>query len=117
MPEMKDGIRAGINNLSWLQWYFASCSDGYWEGTFGVSINTLENPGWTIDIDLEGTKLEDVEFAGYIVERSDDNWAFCTVRDGKYKANGGVFNLDEMIYVFRDWVEKNTGLLVDEEES
>jgi hypothetical protein len=39
------------------RWYEAQC-DGDWEHEFGATIATLDNPGWTVDIDLERTPLE-----------------------------------------------------------
>jgi hypothetical protein len=45
------------DDLSWLQrWYSAHC-DGEWEHGFGVTIETLDNPGWSVKIDVEGTEL------------------------------------------------------------
>ena len=36
------------DELSWLQqWYSAHC-DGEWEHGFGVTIATLDNPGWSV---------------------------------------------------------------------
>jgi hypothetical protein len=37
-------------------WYSARC-DGNWEHEHGVKIDTLDNPGWSVVIDLEGTDL------------------------------------------------------------
>ena len=36
-------------------WYFSNCNED-WEHQFGVKIDTLVNPGWRVEIDLEGTK-------------------------------------------------------------
>jgi len=47
-----------MNALSELQkWYFAQC-DGDWEHSYGVRIDTVDNPGWTLEIDLVGTNLD-----------------------------------------------------------
>jgi hypothetical protein len=38
--------------LQWLQeWYLEQC-DREWEHEYGIKIGTLDNPGWTITIDL-----------------------------------------------------------------
>ena len=39
------------------RWYVAQC-DSEWEHSYGVSIDTLDNSGWTLRIDLAGTSLE-----------------------------------------------------------
>jgi hypothetical protein len=45
------------NNLTWLmQWYLDECNDD-WEHSYGVKIDTLDNPGWTLKIDLRETDL------------------------------------------------------------
>ena len=49
--------RMSDENLSWLmQWYLAECNDD-WEHSYGVKIDTLDNPGWTLKIDLRETDL------------------------------------------------------------
>ena len=40
-------------------WYLRQCN-GDWEHLYGVTIETLDNPGWSVTIDLTGTKLERV---------------------------------------------------------
>jgi hypothetical protein len=43
--------------LQWLEgWYRDQC-DGEWEHSYGVAIGTLDNPGWSVKIDLAGTAL------------------------------------------------------------
>jgi hypothetical protein len=46
------------DNLAWLtQWYLHECKDD-WEHSYGVKIDTLDNPGWTLKIDLRETELQ-----------------------------------------------------------
>ena len=45
----------GISLLE--NWYVARCN-GDWEHQWGVTIGTLDNPGWTLVIDLNQTKAE-----------------------------------------------------------
>jgi len=44
-----------IDPLRALEDWYASVCDGDWEHTYGVKIGTLDNPGWTVDIDLRQT--------------------------------------------------------------
>ena len=45
-------------DIEWLeQWYVAQC-DGDWEHAKGVKIETLDNPGWLLTVDLAGTERE-----------------------------------------------------------
>lgn len=42
-------------------WYKINCN-GDWEHSYGYQIETLDNPGWAIKIDLAETALENLEF-------------------------------------------------------
>jgi len=46
-------------------WYAAQCN-GDWEHQYGISIDTLDNPGWCVTIDLTRTSLENVVFQPYV---------------------------------------------------
>ena len=47
--------------INWLQdWYKNQCNDE-WEHDYGITIGTLDNPGWDVKIDLIGTSLEGFE--------------------------------------------------------
>ena len=47
--------------LTWLEGWYTRCCDGEWEHRYGVCIETLDNPGWLIRIDLTGTDLGSVD--------------------------------------------------------
>ena len=83
-------------------WYLARCDDD-WEHQYGVRIDTLDNPGWTVEIDLLGTPLAKVNFSSVNVERSEHDWVQCSVEDGKFKGAGGPENLGEILRIFLDW--------------
>lgn len=97
-----------INELQ--EWFLSQCNEE-WEHAFGVKINTLDNPGWTIDIDLEGTDIEEKLFTehsygvGDQAEESGDEWLVCKVEDRKFNAAGGPRKLEEMIGVFLGWAK------------
>ena len=91
--------------LTWLQaWYAAQC-DGDWEHGNGVSIDTLDNPGWLLRVDLEGTCAADRTFAGREIHRSQHDWLITRIVDQHFEALGGPLNLGEAIHEFRLWVE------------
>ncbi|WP_309505466.1 Imm53 family immunity protein [Streptomyces phytophilus] len=54
-------------------WYADQC-DGDWEHEFGVKIETLDNPGWLIQVDLPGTSKEGVILAPELEEDTDGSW-------------------------------------------
>ena len=95
-----------MNNIIKLcEWYETQCNDE-WEHGFGVRISTLDNPGWSLKVDLEGTPLADATFEDVKRETSDRNWIVAR-RSGKaFEAFGGPMNLDEMIGIFLSWAER-----------
>lgn len=93
------------NYIKWLEkWYKDNCYDE-WEHTYGVKIYTVDNPGWTVLVDLSYTYMEDKEFPQLKVDNSDDDWIICHVRNKQFKGSGDPNKLEEIIKVFKDWVE------------
>jgi len=91
--------------LSRLQrWYSAQC-DGDWEHCRGVRIETLDNPGWLVKINLKDTPLEAAEFAE--VRKLDDEreWLDCRVTDGAFRGAGGPHMLGAILEIFVRWAD------------
>lgn len=80
------------------RWYRSHC-DGIWEHQHGVRLDTLDNPGWMLTIDLAGTPLDGVAFPERVVHRSDNDWVVCRVQEQTFDAKGGPENLTEMVDV------------------
>jgi len=87
--------------LEWLQsWYTSQC-DGDWEHQQGITIATLDNPGWSVEISLEGTVLADrLSIAGE-QHFSEDNWLVYEIKDLKFQGFCGPRNLSQLLDVFR----------------
>ena len=103
-----------VDDLEWMeQWYAAQCL-GDWAHSKGVTIQTLDNPGWLVKVDLQGTDLEDHLNEG-LVQRSgeppgEDNgnqggpeWMECAVREGKFIGAGDPGKLRDILHCFRAW--------------
>ncbi len=101
VPWMFDERRSDV--WTWLQaWYVGEC-DGDWEHQYGIKIETLDNPGWSVTIDLVHTRLEDVDFVAQRVHRSEDDWYSMQVDSNVFRAAGGPLNLGELLHAFRVW--------------
>jgi Immunity protein 53 len=49
------------NELDRLQrWYLSHCN-GDWEHTYGVTMENIDNPGWTLTVQLAETTVQDAE--------------------------------------------------------
>ncbi|SRR6266849_446582 len=104
--------------LTWLQeWYSKHC-DGEWEHGFGITIETIDNPGWSLTVCVEGTELASAIFEPVKVERSETDWMQCRVAERearpfrrssqsyrRFEGFGGAANLSDIIGIFRTWVE------------
>jgi hypothetical protein len=83
-------------------WYAAQC-DGDWEHSYGLSIETLDNPGWRVRIDLHGTACADRVFDRRETQRDENDWLSCWVESGSFHASCGPRNLAEALGVFLVW--------------
>ncbi len=102
-----------MNSLSWLQdWRFQQCDDS-WEHDHGIVVQTLDNPGWLVKIDLVGTRLESevMKEVGHLSDvnhkgiKGKQDWIHCRVENGVFVGAGGPFALFRICDVFRHWVE------------
>lgn len=94
---MKTNIFDSLQN-----WYLSQC-DGDWEHEFGIKIDTLDNPGWSVIIDLVGTECEDKKFNKIDQQITENNWIQCQVKNGKFIGASGPQNLSDIIRVFINW--------------
>ncbi|MFG2919720.1 immunity 53 family protein [Kitasatospora sp. NPDC048298] len=94
--------------LNWLQaWYADQCNED-WEHEWGVKIETLDNPGWSVSIDLEKTDLKECEYPRHDVNRSPHDWVWVWTSDKIFHARCGPANLSEALTLFRSWATANT---------
>jgi len=86
-------------------WYLSQC-DGDWEHGYGVSIRTLDNPGWAVKVALEGTNLGSKAF-DEVRDRyeSENDWVICRVIEGRFEGFCGPKRLADVLETFLDWAE------------
>jgi len=100
-----------MNELEWLEKYYLSYCNGNWEHKHSINIDTLDNPGWRLDISLAGTLLEKQMFKEVEEDRSDEDWFFSLIRDKQFVGRGGPQNLRELIHIFKDWASSHSNLV------
>ncbi len=71
-----------------------------------VHIDTLDNPGWSIKVELDGSDLAGRLLPMVEFNRTETDWCHCFTRDGKFMAFGGPGNLSEIIGRFIAWTQK-----------
>ena len=89
-----------MKNLIGLEkWYQDQCN-GDWEHHFGIKIETIDNPGWSISIDTIDTNniLDDSDWKYF--EESQDDWYGYKITEGKFEGAGDPSKLNKLIAIF-----------------
>jgi len=93
------------DNLVWLiNWYSRQC-DGDWEHSFGINIYNGGNAGWSITVSVQETELKDKKFQEIIIDRTENDWTYCKVKNGFFEGVCSLFNLEETLGLFRNWAD------------
>ena len=87
-----------MTNIELIQeWYKNQCN-GDWEHEYGVKIETLDNPGWIVSIDLVDTFLQGFEYQ--YSKKDEEDWIEL-VSDGEvFRGVGDFLKLDEILDKF-----------------
>jgi hypothetical protein len=98
--------RSADDVLSQLQdWYRRHCG-GSWEHSYGVTVETLDNPGWQVRVELHDTPLAQRAFERVKRQQADeDDWLTCWVANEKFHAACGPLNLAQALEVFLRWAD------------
>ena len=80
-------------------WYQQNCN-GDWEHNFGIKIESLDNPGWHVIIDLVGTNLEGIEVNVDTDTSGQNEWHEISIVDNKYIGVGSPEKLEYILDCF-----------------
>jgi len=107
-----------MNTIARLQTWYAQQCNGEWEHSFGISIQSCDNPGWWVKINLLGTPLQKQAFTE-IAEGVDgqrfalgSHWLNCYIENGIWHGAGDATKLDLILEIFLTWAENNGGSLI-----
>ena len=93
------------NMLAWIsQWYARHC-DGRWEYAQGVHIETLDNPGWVVEINLADTPYQNRFFKAITIKKSSHDWCHCIKKEASFYGYGDPSKLEQILELFKEWVE------------
>lgn len=92
-------------NLSELERWYASQCNGAWEHSYGVMIETIDNPGWRVHIDLQGTTRQNTELERVEINRTENDWIQYWVEKKQFNIACGPRNLTEAASIFVRWFE------------
>ncbi len=80
-------------------WYHRQC-DGDWEHQYGIRIQTLDNPGWWMEVDLAETSLENLQIEKFTKELSSEDWFYYEIAECKFRAAGDPSKLSVLVSLF-----------------
>lgn len=94
--------------LTRLQRWYAGRCDGDWEHQHGVTIGTLDNPGWTLSVDLVDTEWEGLQMPPFSEGDSaeDASWLACGVENQRFHGACSPERLHELVERFLRIVEQ-----------
>lgn len=103
----------GNNFLKWLDsWYKSNC-DGDWEHYYGIKIVTVDNPGWSLTIDLKNSNADLSEINWRLIEFTSVAWVGFEIMDDVFRCSSIPNNLELLIFIFKTLVENGK---IDDEE-
>jgi hypothetical protein len=77
-------------------WYKAQCN-GHWEHGRGIRICTLDNPGWSVTIDLSETTEANQRFEAIKIEVSETDWLQCWKQGTEFEGRGDASKLEAIL--------------------
>lgn len=87
------------------RWYRDNCN-GDWEHQNGVVIETIDNPGWSIRVDLFETPKENQEFESIETNiTSETEWLSLKKSNTKLVGACAPSKLLELLNLVTDWLE------------
>jgi len=87
--------------LEWLQkWYEVQC-DGNWEHYHGIKIETLDNPGWSVEIDFNDTNYKIKNLNWKLYELKDNNWIGFKIENNIFYGSGDPLKLTLILKIFK----------------
>ncbi len=95
-----------MDAIEFLQSWYRAQINGEWEQARGVTIETLDNPGWRVTIDLVETTLQGVSMTPVHQENSAQGWLVCEVEQDQFRGDGDSRKLIAILEVFQRWAEQ-----------
>ena len=87
-------------------WHKAQLERGR-DPSLGVRIETLrERPGWSVQIDLAGTRLSGLKLAPYKEGATDRDWLAYRIKNDRFEAIGDPTKLQALLYAFLDLADR-----------
>ena len=88
-------------------WYKLNCN-GDWEHSYGYSISNLDNPGWTVRIDIQETALRNLDYIKNFQNTDNEfDWYNIETKEDSLIITCGPDNLEQTLRIFLDEIIPN----------
>jgi hypothetical protein len=94
-----------MHPVEFLQAWYRAQTNGDWERSHGITIESLDNPGWLVNIDLDGTPLENQAMPTIQLETSARDWLLCEVDRKRFCGQGDPAKLLPILQIFQTWAQ------------
>ncbi len=97
-----------VDFASLIAWYIAQC-DGEWEHRYGIKLQTLDNPGWLLNIalihtDLQGCAMQEIsEGCSPLGHPVSLRWIACTVKENVFRGACDPTQVARLFSVFDEF--------------
>ncbi len=94
-----------VDFTSLVEWYHSNW-DGSWEHRYGIRLETLDNPGWMLTVDLIHTALQGRLMADIFEGCNPDGhpvsprWIHCVVRENQFRGACDPTQVSQLFAVF-----------------
>ena len=94
--------------LKWIEnWYGSQCN-GDWEHNYGIKIETIDNPGWKVEIDFNDTGLSYENVPWKLYENSENDWIGIKIKNNKFYSSGDPAKLNKILELFKFLIENKS---------
>ena len=98
-------MRTPPGTIKWIEEWFASQCNGDWEHGYAIRIETLDNPGWHVRINIAYTEWEGTSVPGELIETSENDWYHFKVESDEFVGYGDPSKLEFLLHQFRLLIE------------
>jgi hypothetical protein len=99
-------LNSSNSTLRRFQFWYASQCNGDWEHQHEITIKSLDNPGWRVEIDLSETRWQDANFAEVRAKEADSDWMICSKRGALFVGAGDPDKLERILDLFLSMINK-----------
>src|SRR3954470_10755305 len=92
--------------FEFLTAWFAEHCDGDWEHDEGIRLETLDNPGWALDVRTEDTELQGRVIDWVKDDQSEEEWLYWRSTGTKFEVRCGVMDLPRAVQAFQDFAHQ-----------